>query len=78
MKQMFHCIVPLRIAHLVPLIRCTECKPGFSLQTTLQFISSPYSVLKHDAGKLAELNKFGVAVLLQAKRTATGIFTLSD
>jgi hypothetical protein len=37
-----------------------------------------YSALKHDAGKFAELNKFGVAVLLHAKRTAIGIFTLSD
>jgi hypothetical protein len=37
-----------------------------------------YSLVKHEAGKLAPLNKLGVAVLVQEKRTAMGIFTLSD
>jgi hypothetical protein len=32
---------------------------------------------KHEAGNPAPLNKFGVAVLLQAKRSDTGFLTFS-
>jgi hypothetical protein len=37
-----------------------------------------YFVVKHDAGRFAPLNRFGTAVLVHAKRTATGIFTFFD
>jgi hypothetical protein len=37
-----------------------------------------HSVLKHEVGKPAPLNRLGVEVLLHAKRTVTGVFTSFD
>lgn len=37
-----------------------------------------HSVVKQEAGKLAPLNKFGIAVFVHANRTATGVLTFLD